>query len=435
MPSWAVGLGISIPFVQAKEVMMNYRRGIVRRTPDGRYEEWVPTTLDAIGKTEEYLEAALAEVPGLLRLETLRSGIRGPYAVFRQLSFQTPQERAIQPDITLLTSSGHFVVVEVKRFVNPELRDRRVIAQIVDYASAFASLRHEDLLSAFTPVEGARNWTWPDFVANCFPGFPESGELAEELASKVHSGRIHLVIACDKAPHGLDEVVRGIATQNALGFDLELLEVTPYVRSPNEPDDVLFVPRVRLKTEIVARTAITVTYQEGQARPAVEVKTTSLEEIEEGIRLAETGQSRAGRVWSEQEIEEAVRQDGDPTLRALLEFARQHSAGGQVVAPGRKVSPTFGFYVETEKDDGHAQRYMLFRCTAGWNMMTIYLATPRDLGGEKLGAEFAERLGSIFGPSAIGDKKEPWIELEEVSRHLEEFKNTVLWVQGALRQR
>ncbi|GAB6064872.1 hypothetical protein JCM30394_36100 [Deferrisoma palaeochoriense] len=334
----------------------------------------------------------------------------------------------------MLTASGHFVVVEVKRFVNPELRDRRVIAQIVDYASAFAALDREDLLATFLRGDDPTNRTWAEFVAGCFPEIPEPEELANALAAKVASGRIHLVIACDKAPEGLDEAIRGVARQSALEFDLQLVEVTPHVRPDATTDDVVFVPQVRLKTEIVARTAVTVIYQEGQPRPSVEVRTTSLEEIEEGIRATEAGEPKPGRVWSAEEVEAAVREDGNPILQELFDFARTHSAGGQVVAPGRKVSPAFGFYVELTTRNGQTKRSMLFRCAVGWHMMTIYSSIP-DAADPEIGAEFTRRLVSLFGEAAIREKKEPSIELEDVGRNIEGFKEAVLWLQDVLRRR
>ena len=103
---------------------------------DGTPTLWEPTSLDQLGKLEDYLETALSRTPELLCLETKRTGIYGPFAVFNQLALDTPQGRTVYPDITLLAASGDVVIVEVKRFANPESKDRSVIAQVIDYVSS-----------------------------------------------------------------------------------------------------------------------------------------------------------------------------------------------------------------------------------------------------------------------------------------------------------
>ena len=66
----------------------------------------------------------------LLGLDSRRSGIHGPYVPFLELPLPTPTGRLIYPDIIFLTGSGHIVIVEVKLSVNPELKERHVIAQM-----------------------------------------------------------------------------------------------------------------------------------------------------------------------------------------------------------------------------------------------------------------------------------------------------------------
>jgi hypothetical protein len=95
------------------------KTAIVTCAPDSTKTVWLHTTLDQIGKNEQYLESVIAETPELLCLETRKTGIYGPYTVFRQLTFTTPQSRQIIPDILIITASGDIIVVEVKLFANP----------------------------------------------------------------------------------------------------------------------------------------------------------------------------------------------------------------------------------------------------------------------------------------------------------------------------
>lgn len=93
----------------------------------------------------------LAASPELMGLESRRTGIRAPFHMLRQVSMQTPSGRSIAPDLVMFAASGHVVVVEVKRWVNPELKDRAVIAQIIDYASSFAHSLSNSASSSLVP--------------------------------------------------------------------------------------------------------------------------------------------------------------------------------------------------------------------------------------------------------------------------------------------
>lgn len=146
-------------------------------------ELWEPTTLDRLGKSEAAFEEVLAATPALLGLESRRTGIRGPFRVFRQLSLTTPAGRVIYPDIVLLAASGHAIVVEVKRASNPELRDRAVIAQIIDYASSFAALDESSLAVLFRTTFATD--TWAELVAGLFPDESDADELADELLRRM----------------------------------------------------------------------------------------------------------------------------------------------------------------------------------------------------------------------------------------------------------
>ncbi|NLH50667.1 MAG: hypothetical protein GX444_18990 [Myxococcales bacterium] len=248
-------------------------------------ECWRPATLDQLGKKEDFLEEILFQEPRLLDLESLESGIQGPYRGFRQISFQTPQGRSIRPDIVFLTAGGQAIVVEVKRGSNPELRDRQVIAQVVDYAGSFARLDEEELLRLFRDANGPAGAaaSWPEWIAGQFPDALDAEELARLLLARFHDGELHLCIACDKAPPGIRELVEGVASQSALGFDLSLVEVQPYV-SDRSPDDILFLPTIQTRTEIVSRTAVTVIYQEGTPKPEVVVQVDSPQQIAAATR-------------------------------------------------------------------------------------------------------------------------------------------------------
>ena len=267
---------------------------IVTYTADGKKTVWLPTTLDDMKKEEQYLESVIAETPELLRLETRRTGVYGPYAIFRQLRFATPQSREIIPDLLLLSASGDVIVVEVKRSSNPELRDRRVIAQAIDYASSLSALSDKELAELFSH---GRESAWISLVTSMFPGDKDPADLAATLQSNIRAGKLHIVVACDKAPVGLYEMAKSVSVQSYLSFSLDVIEITPFLSDNREADEIMFVPNVRLSTEIVARTAITVTYQPGSPVPSVSIATTSIEEIEENIAAVSREKTWTKGIW------------------------------------------------------------------------------------------------------------------------------------------
>lgn len=248
--------------------------------------QWRPTTLRACGRNERFLEDIIAANPAMLGLEDRRAQVRGPYVAFHQRPLDTPQSRSVKPDLMFLTESGHVIVVEVKLCDNGELGDRRAVAQLLDYASSLAGYEEDDLAELFDARAGE---SFAGLVRRLLPQAVNHVELAGVLRERIQNAEIHLVIACDGAPEGLREFVRGVARQSALGaFELRVVEIVPHVADA-APQELLLVPCSPLRTEIVARTAVNITYEEGQPKPGVSVSVTSPDEVEEAIRQARSG--------------------------------------------------------------------------------------------------------------------------------------------------
>lgn len=407
---------------------------IVIYSEDGVPEIWTPVTLDQLKKDERFLEDALFRTPELLCLQSRSTGVRGPFVPFRQISFSTPQGRQIIPDLLVLSSSGDLIIVEVKRFVNPELSDRRVIAQVVDYAASFAALREEQLVSIFGR-NGPNSSTWAEVVQHLFPDENDTDELADVILSNIRAGNIHILIACDRAPRGLNEIVRGVATQSVLGFCMAVLEIIPYIKKHQVDSDIMFVPFTRLVTEIVARTAITLTYPTEGGQPSICVETTNIEEIEENIASVAKGEQRrmGGREWSDLEIEEAFLTGDDPILRELFLFSKQNSASGRIKAPGPKKEASFGFYVQGFKADGKENTIQAFNCAINSSRVKLYLNKQGMIAliappeGFKI---YREKLLTLFGDTIKPDLVEPSVPISVVGEHLEEFKEVILWLKS-----
>ncbi len=151
------------------------------------------------------------------------------------------------------------------------------------------------------------------------------------LRRNATEANVHIVIACDKAPGGVYEQAKSVSAQSHLGFSLDVVEVTPSCPRMGRGDAIMFVPNVRLSTEIVARTAVSITYEAGSPQPGVTIETTSVEEIEENLATAAAGRRPAEPRphWTDEEIEEAMLASDDPVVHDLFLFAKRRATAGE----------------------------------------------------------------------------------------------------------
>ena len=248
---------------------------------------WRPTTLRALGHHEAYLEKAVAADPSILGLDPYETGIGATFVCVRQAVLTTPTGRTVKPDLVILTESGHVVIVEAKLVDNPELHDRRVIAQVVDYAASVANLEEEQV-AGWLGAQGEESWL--NLVTRLFPKAASPDRLARTLLGRIQAAKLHLVIVCDGAPDGLRDVVRAVAGQAALGeFQLHVVELVPH--TCDVVDGLLLLPKLHMSTEIIARTAVTVTYKTSEERPGVSVVASSVDDVEQAIAAVKSGKA------------------------------------------------------------------------------------------------------------------------------------------------
>jgi len=388
---------------------------ITHWSPSGDRETWFPTTLPRLGKHEDFLEERLAENPELLGISSRRTGIQGPYVVFRQLPLPTPSEREIYPDIVLLTASGHLVVVEVKLGTNTELRNRAVIAQIVDYASSFASLDDSQLVAIFNEGSDQPVDNWHVLIEREFPDDSNVEDLSRTIRGRIVAGEISLVIACDHIPPGVEDMVRSVSSQAGLAFDLDLVEVRPFVTEETESAEILFAPTSRLTTEIVSRTSVTVTYRQGDEQPSARV-----EIVQPDPDLPE------GHNWTPEEVEQAFATLESPTATEILQFAKEHSAGGELTSRGRRKNANFLFFVSGRTIDGRVTNRELFQSTCGWSTVYFYLSTVLEFAGPEIREEFRSRLSTVFDLPIADEAKEVGVSWDSVTGKTDQFKELVL---------
>ncbi len=253
---------------------------------DDQARAWRSTTLRECKRDETFLESVIASNPDILCLDPYDTGIGPDVVAFRQTQLQTPTGRTVIPDVVLVSASGHIVMVEVKLTDNPELRDRRVVAQLIEYAACVANLSDD---AALEWLGDEQDESWNAFVRRTFPTTLAPERLAAALRRRMRDGEIHLVIACDGVPDGLRELVRAVAGQAALGaFKLHVIEIKPFLADGQS--DILLVPSSAARTEIVSRTAITVSTVEGK-QLAVAVVASSPHDVADAMADVEAGKT------------------------------------------------------------------------------------------------------------------------------------------------
>lgn len=398
---------------------------LVEHRSDGVSRRWVPTTLDKVGRDEKFLEDAIAATPELLGLESRRSGIYGPFKSITQVDLKTPTGRSIHADVVIFCASGHVVLVEVKRYVNPELRERAVIAQIVDYSSSIQSLTEPELTQAFSRIAVAHA-SWFSLVNTWFANEDEAEELAATFLERMANGEVNLVIACDRIPAGLTAVVAGVVAQASVGFDLDLVEITP-CHLPDAPDaGLMLLPRNRLSTQIVNRTVVSVMFQAGSPQPeVVRIETTSADEIAESVRESKSA-AREGRVYTPMEVEQDFQATGNSTGLWLLQFAKKYSAGGKYVSEGIKQNAAFGFYLPSS--EGKASR-MAWTVCVDLPRLYWYFSYIRSMRSPECYSEFIERLKAIFGSEIDPTRGGQYQSFDSIERRRSEFEAIMLWLR------
>jgi hypothetical protein len=248
-----------------------------------------------VSRDEKFLEDVLTEQPELLDLasDDHSSDIERPFKAFRQRALRALNGRTIYPDVLLVSQNGHVAVVEVKLVDNPELRDRHIIAQVLEYAAVLSECSESDLVLFFG---GDSRTTWTQLVHSWFPDVADAQRLARRLIKRFRDRELHLVIACDEAPPGLRELVSAVAGQAAIGeFMFRVVEICPHVSK--DSDAIAWRTNTLCQTEILQRIEIAISTPDDVRKPSVQVTVTSLEDAQ--ARARDLEEEVTGNGWTE----------------------------------------------------------------------------------------------------------------------------------------
>ncbi len=154
-------------------------------------------------------------------------------------------------DILAITETGKLILVECKLWKNPQAR-REVIAQIVEYATLLKSLSYSDFSARLKKFIKSDD---QDPIAYKFKSLDiefDEAQIIDRISESLKSGRFQLVIAGDGIRSDLINITNTI-NQGSFFSDLTLLEICIF---ENKEKNIILLPKVPSKTEIVTKTVI-----------------------------------------------------------------------------------------------------------------------------------------------------------------------------------
>lgn len=300
-------------------------------------------TTTSLGET--YLENAIAAQPELICPPSSDPDHRvsGPFVPFTQVRLPAFSGGSIFPDLVVLCGSGDILVAEVKLYDNQDLRNRKVVSQVLEYAASLSTMDEHALLDCLLaseettlrkrgepPPDFSRGTTtsagesgWEQFVRRHFGGHvPDPKALAVRFLGCLRRRRLQLVIVGDEVPRGTRELVEAVVGQEAIGeYRLRVVEIGTFVDP--ERRRVIFLPETSVETEIVQRTIVEIRAPNVSSLD-VKVAVTSLREAEEATvsareRVARKGWNEASFFAATQDLPDGVRAD----LRTLYTLLQQ----------------------------------------------------------------------------------------------------------------
>jgi len=384
---------------------------------EGQQENWELTTLKDIGKYEDFLEKIIFNNPELV-IRTTGQRINESYVVRTQVPICSIQEGTIYPDLLILADNGEVTVVEVKIYGNDEMRNRKVLGQVLEYAVSLSECNEQDIVKILSPQKSNQSGL-VEIIKSLFPNENDPDGLANNFVTNIGNGKLNLVIACDKAPQGFKELVHAISRgRSNLDYSMTVVELRPYVRESESFTKILIVPQNVITTEIVARTVVAVSLPDNNKKPLINVQTVDLEEIEQNLDRLQ----RQGKIWSDQDRRDAFMEWDNPVAKRLVDFIIERTYKGRISAGGVTKQATLGFYFPSMIEKGKSQQ--LFFLELNNERVHFFINQVRNNVPETISKWFEEQFALLFDID-VADKKEPLVDLKSINDKWSEFEKMI----------
>ena len=277
-------------------------------------------------QNEDWLQQLLFDHPELIPFEEIDPLFRNSVAVAREV------ESGSGPvDIVYVNPDGLLTLVETKLWRNPEAR-REVVAQLINYASQFASMSYDELTHAIAEAEDSG----PDHLvkrARTSAASFDEQRFHDAISKNLRHGRFLLLIVGDGIREDVGSMAEFLHRQPQLGFTLRLVEMAIYRLNGEGKDSILVVPHIVARTQEVLRAIVEVRGDRVVVETPPEPKRTA------------TGRSTMTDELFFTELSKEVTPDAVTFARWMIEHASEHRLEVQWMMAG----PVFK-YVDSDHD-------------------------------------------------------------------------------------
>lgn len=197
---------------------------------------------------EAWLQDLVFEHPQCLPVQEIEPGFQDLVPICREL--RTP----VGPlDVLFCTPRGQLCVVEVKLWRNPEAR-RKVVGQVLDYATELSRWAYEDLQREVSRATGQGGNALYEMVAARHPDVDEA-RFVDSVSRSLSAGDFLLLVVGDGIREGVGRIAEYLRGSSTLGFTFGLVEMAIHQTSAGQ---TLVQPRVLANTVVVQRTVVSV---------------------------------------------------------------------------------------------------------------------------------------------------------------------------------
>lgn len=224
-------------------------RAAVLRASQSNGLSWLRRTSFSAGagtKDEDWLQKVLFENSDLIPINEVLPGTGGFVPICRELTIPKAGG-SVYLDIFGVTPEGKLVLIECKLWRNPQAR-REVIAQALEYASLIRRWSFGDLTAQVNKRLGTAEPN-PLFrrVSEHHAGINE-GQFVDQVSRSLSTGDFVLIIAGDGIRSDVHAIVDHLNQTSGLNARMALVEFQLW---ENDTDDVVIIPTIPLRTELV----------------------------------------------------------------------------------------------------------------------------------------------------------------------------------------
>ena len=158
-------------------------------------------------------------------------------------------------DIFMITPNGDLIIIETKLWRNPEAR-RRVIAQVLDYATEMSRWSYSDLQREVNKKTGLKGNSLYEIATKCHPNLILSEDnFVDAVSRNLRIGKILLIIAGDGIREGAKGIAEFLNKAGNLNFTFAMIEIPIYQTEDNQ---TIIFPRTIVKTTEIRKINIEV---------------------------------------------------------------------------------------------------------------------------------------------------------------------------------